>query len=57
MPVAANTYRIVLNVDGQEQSQSVRILADPALPARIATADLFRSWEAEETEEEETDFD
>lgn len=51
--VSANTYRLVLTVDGQEQSQTLRVLADPALPASVATEELFESWDRMEESEEE----
>lgn len=59
VPVTANTYRIVLNVDGRAQTQAVRILADPALPVGTLTEELLEEWEAaeEEHEEEEMEFD
>ena len=28
-------YRVVLNVDGEEQTQSVRVEADPAVPNAV----------------------
>ena len=33
--VPAGMYRVVLNVDGEEQTQSVRVEADPAVPNAV----------------------
>jgi photosystem II stability/assembly factor-like uncharacterized protein len=36
-PVSAGIYRVVLTVDGQEFSQTVRVEADPSVPTMIIT--------------------
>lgn len=57
-PVAAGTYRAVLTVDGREFHESVRVLADPALPLSLLVEDE-QPWpeqDEDDEEEEERDF-
>jgi hypothetical protein len=42
VPVKAGSYQVVLNVDGQEYTQPVVVIADPGLPPGVTIAeDLF----------------
>src|SRR5262249_33832020 len=38
--VPAGVYRVVLNVDGQEFSQTVRVEADPAVPTAVVGPEM-----------------
>jgi len=37
--VPAGIYRVVLNIDGQELTQTIRVDADPTMPAGTASQD------------------
>ena len=54
-PVPPGTYKLVLTVDGKEYVQSVRVEADPTIPAgEVIAAEAFLMREdAEEDEDEE----
>jgi photosystem II stability/assembly factor-like uncharacterized protein len=47
IPVPAGVYRVVLNIDGQELSQTIRVEADPTLPDGVIPTN-----EEEETPED-----
>jgi S1-C subfamily serine protease/photosystem II stability/assembly factor-like uncharacterized protein len=51
--VPPGTYRVVLIVDGQEFTQTVRVERDPNAPAGLAIQDEILAWEVDASEDEE----
>ncbi len=52
-PVPAGTYRVVLTVDGQEFTQTVRIVTDPNAPDDAIGLEAWEEVEEEKEEERE----
>jgi hypothetical protein len=50
--VEPGAYRLVLTVDGQEFTRTVKVVADPTLPDAL-TAEELRAQDAAESEEEQ----
>lgn len=52
-PATPGMYRVVLNVDGQELTQAIRVEADPSLPTNLIAEDRAEDEDGDDEDEEE----